>query len=139
MTRAATANLVGRYGLAIALMLVAWCAFAMGCALLGRPLASSAAGYALWIVAGIVTLVQAVCISGTGPGAVAPVARGTWPVSYRLILAATLVLLFVWAWDQFVGGERIPPMGFMPLVGVNAALELAASRSDRAGPQTTTS
>jgi len=137
MTRAATVNLVGRYGLAIALMLVGWCAFAMGCALLGRPLASSAAGYALWIVAGIVTLVQALCMSGTGPSAVATVARGAWPLSYRLILAATLALFLIWVWDQFLGEERIPPMGFMPLVGMSAALELAASRRDRAGPQTT--
>lgn len=130
-------HLVGRYGLALALMLVGWCALSIGCALLGRPLASSAAGYALWIVAGIVTLVQALCMGGTGPGAVAPVSRGAWPVSYRLILAATLALFLVWAWDQFLGDERISPMGFMPLIGVGAALELAASRRNRAGHQTT--
>ncbi|GAM07136.1 hypothetical protein MBENS4_4132 [Novosphingobium sp. MBES04] len=130
-------NLFGRYGLAIALMLVGWCAFAMGYALLGRPHATSAAGYALWIVAGLVTLVQALCMSGTGPGAVATVARAAWPLSYRLILAATLALFLIWAWDQFLGEERIPPMGFMPLVGVSAALELAASPRDRAGPPTT--
>lgn len=133
MTRAATVDLVGRYGLAIALTLVGWCALSMACALLGRPLAPSAPGYALRIVAGLVTLVQALCIGGTGPGAISP--RPAWPVTYRLILGTTLALFLVWAWDQFLGDVRIPPLNFMPLIGVGPALELALHDATEPAPR----
>ena len=126
MTRASVVRSFGAFGFPLALVFVGYAVLNLAASLLALPQLPQALGYVVAVAVGATIITQALCVGGTGPGAV-PMdeTRRHLPPHYKLLLLATLGCVAFWAWDQFIGDAPIRTMFSWSLIGVGSALELA--------------